>query len=1546
MDTGKWIFIWLSFVWVSASILGQDLPSEVGPNLEIIEAGSYLIPMDFEKQSTTLVDDHYNIEFEGFNLAAYGLVHQFLEQEIPVQWVIKSGKEHDEIDVTAWSHEVYPEEGASAFFDYRSSLFVVKVSDIIASADCSSATLPGVDEIITQLGNDVSVYRLDEDTEMDIRFELQRQPAVAVLSDGSTNGGPHYTLLDEANIDYQLLSSEDFFLQYSCYTFISQPHLPQINNDQYIASLTNFLDAGGNFFAHCISVETFEQSGNYLTTNGLQATNDNGNDAYFYQNDDMPVMQFQGEVLPSLFGALAAFELDGGSNWKNNSYIGVTNQDDEYVLAAGDVNGVELGGNIYYISGHEINSECFEVHLSGLPDGPTPAEFQQIQQFKRTYLNATLVPANVSFTCAGTNQCICPGDEATIGCEGLPEDGAITYEWSPADGLSCTDCPNPIASPPVTTTYFLNTSDNCSSSEVRVYVQETFGEVSLLGGGDHCGEGIDLEVFYTGEQDPDMEELQVSLNGEAHAIYQVDSNPYTLTVYETGTYTVIFTDGTVCTVGYTGEAEVGNGEIFVDVEDQEICPGDTAFFSVDYGDEAEIIWSDGSVGNSFESSEPGNYSVSVAIGICVVTAEFELAFIEGDIIDIGPDQLACEGESVILNAGYEATWTGGTTGQSLEVWESGTYVASYQGDFCFVSDTVMVDFGNFDIDLGDDREICEGESTTLELDVPQSADIEWSDGSNGNELNIDEEGLYWVTIELGACVATDTIWLTFGEESDVDLINDLEACPGDTIVLDAGYEEVEWQDGTLGQFFTVVDEGEYQATYIGTLCPSDDDVEIEFISFNIDLGTDRNICEGQLVVLEIEAENGAQIEWQDGSSGNTFETNTPGIYWVEIQQGNCMDRDSVILSLADGALFQLGPDQSACFGDSIILDALYDEIIWQDGTLGQFYVAHQSGDYTATYTGDLCESEDQISLTFPDFAVDLGADIELCLGDSAFLNLDAPANAIIQWSDGSLGNEFMVDQEGTYWVDVQFNDCTASDSIELRFSPASNVDLGPDREACFGEPVLLDAGYEEVIWEDGSLGQYREVNFAGTYTATYNGNLCPSSDDIIVDFIQLDFNLGPDRFICFDEQANLTVNTLADAVITWQDGQQANVYQASQPGTYWVSVEYQGCVASDTVELSFLEASGVDLGPDLSDCDGIVITLDGGYQDIVWQDGTKGQYFEVIESGLYTATYDGDLCPTSDSIYVDFVSFDLDLGDNQQICPGDIAEFVVDIEPAASFIWQDGTEGNTFQVSSPGTYWVQVQSQACVKLDTVEVVFTEQTDIDLGADQTVCEGTIILLDAGYDEVVWQDGSVGQYYEVTGPGLYEAYYQGQLCASEDLVQLQYDPLPPQPELGPDLWFCRAISANIGVEQLPDLEYQWNTGALGSTIYVEQEGTYRLTISNECGSKTDSINVDTEIGEVGEDLYQLPDAFSPNDDGLNDLFYPIPMLNDPPSKYKFQVFNRWGNRIFYSEDPSVGWDGREGTTSGAIGVFLWMVDAEFEFCGQVENYFDYGNVTLIR
>ncbi len=462
------------------NIAAQELPNP-SANVETIAANSYIIPMDNAKQST-IFNNFLFTSFEGFHIKAYGLVYKLLEEGITVKWVIKAGKQKDETDFTANAAKVFPQTATEAAqnHEFRASAFIIDVQENSTSALCNSSSSSAndnqrIEDIIQNYGNDIAVYQIADEIAVDVRYTLRIPPKIAILTDGGFED-VGIILFGAADVPYTTISNSDFLANPECNSFVFQPHI-EVNqvDGNYVATIEQFVNGGGNFLAQCISIMAFENLGLYQTTAGFQDLEEDDDifiSNYIYMQNDLPIMQFDGDFSNYIWGSTGSFLFANNSTWKPTAYGSIQlddNTSQKHVVSGADLNGALSGGNMYYCGGHS-----YEISFLGSGAGAPIVDstfLQQIINAQRVILNAAFVPANINFACAGADICICEGESVTLGCSSSNSD--ISYTWTPATGLSCTDCPNPVANPTETTTYTITPSTGaCGSESITVTVVE------------------------------------------------------------------------------------------------------------------------------------------------------------------------------------------------------------------------------------------------------------------------------------------------------------------------------------------------------------------------------------------------------------------------------------------------------------------------------------------------------------------------------------------------------------------------------------------------------------------------------------------------------------------------------------------------------------------------------------------------------------------------------------------------------------------------------------------------------------------------------------------------------------------------------------------------------------------------------------------------------------------------------------------------------------------------------------------------------------------
>jgi gliding motility-associated-like protein len=227
-------------------------------------------------------------------------------------------------------------------------------------------------------------------------------------------------------------------------------------------------------------------------------------------------------------------------------------------------------------------------------------------------------------------------------------------------------------------------------------------------------------------------------------------------------------------------------------------------------------------------------------------------------------------------------------------------------------------------------------------------------------------------------------------------------------------------------------------------------------------------------------------------------------------------------------------------------------------------------------------------------------------------------------------------------------------------------------------------------------------------------------------------------------------------------------------------------------------------------------------------------------------------------------------------------------------------------------------------LDTFSMTINVQPapQPDLGDDITICEATSLKLDATTalaTQYVWQDQASGPIRTVTESGKYIVEASSAYCTSSDTIRVViFKNLFPSASLnlGPDQVLCDYLTYPLEASIYGITTYTWNDGTTGSSRVVNTSGYYELTASAFGCSITDGVQIDFE--ECKGKLY-LPNAFSPNYDGINDLFE---VLGQDFQPLLLRVFDRWGDFVFESQEGNFAWDGQVRGQPGQPGIYTYL------------------------
>jgi gliding motility-associated-like protein len=167
--------------------------------------------------------------------------------------------------------------------------------------------------------------------------------------------------------------------------------------------------------------------------------------------------------------------------------------------------------------------------------------------------------------------------------------------------------------------------------------------------------------------------------------------------------------------------------------------------------------------------------------------------------------------------------------------------------------------------------------------------------------------------------------------------------------------------------------------------------------------------------------------------------------------------------------------------------------------------------------------------------------------------------------------------------------------------------------------------------------------------------------------------------------------------------------------------------------------------------------------------------------------------------------------------------------------------------------------------------------------------------------------------------------------------------PAVELGSDTVICAEEKAFI-IEtpyKEPGARFQWSSGQNTPAIEISSAGTYVLEVDVNGCRNADTVTITEHTCNC---LVNLPNAFTPNNDGKNDMFRAIFPSDCTVKGFAMSIFNRWGQEVFSSDMPGSGWDGQLAGTPAEFGTYSYM--ARYYIDNSRKEHILKGNFILLR
>ena len=253
---------------------------------------------------------------------------------------------------------------------------------------------------------------------------------------------------------------------------------------------------------------------------------------------------------------------------------------------------------------------------------------------------------------------------------------------------------------------------------------------------------------------------------------------------------------------------------------------------------------------------------------------------------------------------------------------------------------------------------------------------------------------------------------------------------------------------------------------------------------------------------------------------------------------------------------------------------------------------------------------------------------------------------------------------------------------------------------------------------------------------------------------------------------------------------------------------------------------------------------------------------------------------------------------------------------SSAFAYTDLTTIPASDSLSPSAYVGIGQNAVVIKRDTVvfnhpELVHCTLTPLQLEAPE------------GFDTYLWNNGSNQQEQEIVASGNYTVSSSNSCNSRIDNYMIKLTEEVMKPEIKADSEeLCDGEITELHITTNPSNTILWNTGDTSEDITINKPGIYYVTVENECGTAKDSITINSNCEtEVNESVINIPNVFTPNGDGINDLWEVKTSSNF--TGIQLHIFNRWGNELFYTEKKDTGWNGTVNGKAASEGVYFYKV-----------------------
>ena len=382
------------------------------------------------------------------------------------------------------------------------------------------------------------------------------------------------------------------------------------------------------------------------------------------------------------------------------------------------------------------------------------------------------------------------------------------------------------------------------------------------------------------------------------------------------------------------------------------------------------------------------------------------------------------------------------------------------------------------------------------------------------------QGWLYAILQTSCGEIKDSVLLTISASpGPVNIGADTSICALSKVILNAhrGYTSYLWHNGATDSLITVTGPGTYYVAVTDACGLSFSDTILISLAppIPVSIGPDRAKCNTD--TLQLQAPPGfMNYSWSPDYNISAINTqqvvvnpavDTAYTLIAEKTQG-CFGYDTIRITVNNSLPIALGPDQSFCAGDSLLLDAGagFAQYLWNNGNTAQQLTVNTAGPHSVIgTTAEGCRSFDTLTVlnVYPLPIVTLNKDSVLCTGDQN--RLDA-GNGFIDysWNNGSNSQSIIVNDIGVYSVTVTDNNgCKGADTTKITVMfPKPTGFLGADTAICayWGLQLKANASFDQYAWSTGSTASSINIRQTGIFwLQVKDSNGCFGKDSITID---------------------------------------------------------------------------------------------------------------------------------------------------------------------------------------------------------------------------------------------------------------------------------------------------------------------------------------------------------------------------------------------------------------------------------------------------------------